>query len=141
MRQFFEKHPVPQDMQAAAHAFRISDKADARDIQDIHALLKAYNLSHREPSENVPLGVYLEDAEGRKSAGSTGETFGSRLLEAAEKEARRRGCRYAFVDTFSFQAPAFYKKHGYAEVFTLEDYPYTEKRPYFTKELQSLEEA
>ena len=87
MRQFFEKHPVPQDMQAAAHAFRISDKADARDIQDIHALLKAYNLSHREPSENVPFSVYLEDAEGRKSAGSTGETFGSRLLGAAEDAA------------------------------------------------------
>lgn len=46
------------------------------------------------------------------------------------------GCKYAFVDTFSFQAPAFYEKHGYREVFTLEDYPYTEKRHYYTKALQ-----
>jgi hypothetical protein len=77
-------------------------------------------------------------------AGLTGETFGnwlciqflfvskqfrvkgirSKLLEAAEKEAMRRGCKYAFVDTFSFQALAFYKKHGYREVFSLEEYPY-----------------
>lgn len=47
----------------------------------------------------------------------------------------QRGCKYAFVDTFSFQAPAFYEKHGYREVFTLEDYPYTEKRYYYTKDL------
>ena len=64
-----------------------------------------------------------------------GQGLGSRLLEAAENEARQRGCKYAFVDTFSFQAPAFYEKHGYREVFTLEDYPYTEKRHYYTKAL------
>lgn len=50
-------------------------------------------------------------------------------------EFRQCGCKYAFVDTFSFQAPAFYEKHGYREVFTLEDYPYTEKRHYYTKAL------
>ena len=50
-------------------------------------------------------------------------------------EFRQCGCKYAFVDTFSFQAPAFYENHGYREVFTLEDYPYTEKRHYYTKAL------
>ena len=50
-------------------------------------------------------------------------------------EFRQRGCKYAFVDTFSFQAPTFYEKHGYREVFTIEDYPYTEKRHYYTKAL------
>ena len=52
-----------------------------------------------------------------------------------ENGARQCCCKYAFVDTFSFQAPAFYEKHGYREVFTLEDYPYTEKRHYYTKAL------
>lgn len=54
-------------------------------------------------------------------------------METAESEAKQRGCKYAFVDTFSFQAPIFYKKHGYQEVFTLEEYPYTEKKHYYTK--------
>ena len=135
--------------------FRITDDGEARDIHEIHEMLKAYNRSHREASKSVPIGVFLEDENGKKSAGLTGETFGnwlciqylfvceslrgqgigSKLLEAAESEARRRGCKYAFVDTFSFQAPEFYKKHGYQQVFTLEEYPYTGKRHYYTKEL------
>ena len=135
--------------------FRITDDADARDIGEVYEMLKAYNLRHREASANVPLGIYLEDAQNKKLAGLTGETFGNWLciqflfvrescrgkgighkrLEAAEAEARQRGCKYAFVNTFSFQAPAFYKKHGYQEVFTLEEYPYTGKRHDYTKQL------
>ena len=56
-------------------------------------------------------------------------------MAAAEEEAKRRGCKYAFVDTFSFQAPEFYRKLGYEEVFVLRDYPYTEARYYYTKTL------
>ena len=63
------------------------------------------------------------------------EGLGSKLLLAAEKEAKVRGCKYAFVDTFSFQAPEFYIKHGYKEAFALNEYPYTGKRYYYTKEL------
>ena len=135
--------------------FRITNDGNMRDIDEIHEMLKEYNLLHREASQNIPIGVFFEDENNRKLAGLTGETFGnwlwirylfvseqlrgqgigSKLLEAAEEEARQRGCKYAFVDTFSFQAPAFYKKHGYREVFTLKEYPYTGKRHYYTKEL------
>ena len=134
---------------------RVTNDGNARDVHEIHAMLKEYNLTHREASQSVPIGVFLEDEMGKKLAGLTGETFGnwlciqylfvseqlrgrgigSGLLEAAEEEAGRRGCKYAFVDTFSFQAPAFYKKRGYREVFALEKYPYTGKRHYYTKEL------
>ena len=134
---------------------RITDDGDERDVHEIHEMLKEYNRRHREASQSVPVGVFLENETGQKLAGLTGETFGnwlciqylfvseqlrgqgigSKLLEAAEAEAQKRGCKYAFVDTFSFQAPAFYEKHGYREVFTLEDYPYTEKRHYYTKAL------
>ena len=135
--------------------FRITNDGNMRDIDEIHEMLKEYNLLHREASQNIPIGVFFEDENNRKLAGLTGETFGnwlwirylfvseqlrgqgigSKLLAAAEEEARQRGCKYAFVDTFSFQAPAFYKKHGYREVFTLKEYPYTGKRHYYTKEL------
>jgi len=37
----------------------------------------------------------------------------SGLLAMAEDEGRRRGCRSAFLYTLSFQAPDFYKRHGW----------------------------
>jgi ribosomal protein S18 acetylase RimI-like enzyme len=52
-----------------------------------------------------------------------------------EEEARRRGCRRAVVETSTFQAPAFYKRHGYEEFgrvpFALEG----EARIFLRKEL------
>jgi GNAT superfamily N-acetyltransferase len=46
---------------------------------------------------------------------SRGDGWGSRILRAAEEEARRRGCDRAVVSSFTFQAPGFYQRHGYAE--------------------------
>jgi GNAT superfamily N-acetyltransferase len=39
--------------------------------------------------------------------------LGARIMGLAEDEARRRGCTAAFVFTVTFQAPAFYERHGY----------------------------
>jgi GNAT superfamily N-acetyltransferase len=47
--------------------------------------------------------------------GSRRDGWGSRILRAAETEARRRGCDRVAVSSFTFQAPAFYQRHGYAE--------------------------
>lgn len=47
--------------------FRITDDGNERDIHEIHEMLRDYNLRHREASENVPLGVFLEDETGRSS--------------------------------------------------------------------------
>lgn len=46
---------------------------------------------------------------------SRGDGWGSKLLLAAEEEARLRGCDRACVSSFTFQAPAFYQRHGYLE--------------------------
>lgn len=47
--------------------------------------------------------------------GSRADGWGSRILRAAEEEARRRGCDRVSVSSFTFQAPGFYRRHGYAE--------------------------
>lgn len=49
--------------------------------------------------------------------------LGSRLLAEAEAEAVRRGCHHVHVDTMSWQAPDFYKKHGYELIGALPDIP------------------
>jgi GNAT superfamily N-acetyltransferase len=41
--------------------------------------------------------------------------WGAQILAAAEEAARRRGCDRVCVSSFTFQAPAFYQKHGYIE--------------------------
>ncbi|GAA1974296.1 GNAT family N-acetyltransferase [Catenulispora subtropica] len=41
--------------------------------------------------------------------------WGSKILLAAEQEARRRGCDRVAVSSFTFQAPGFYQRHGYVE--------------------------
>ncbi len=61
--------------------------------------------------------------------------YGSRLLTLVEAEARRRGARHVYLDTFSFQAPDFYKKHGYQVFGELRDFPPGYQRYFLTKEL------
>ena len=52
-----------------------------------------------------------------------GDGTGSRLLAAFEDEARARGCTHVFTTSFTFQAPGFYERHGYVELFRWQDLP------------------
>lgn len=133
---------------------RLENKASQK-AQEIGNLIRAYNRSKREEAESEPLNLYVEDEKGILLAGLVAETFGnwleieylfvkeelrgqgigSKLLEQAESEAKNRNCRFAFVNTYQFQAPDFYISHGYKEVFTLQNYPYTGQRFYYQKDL------
>ena len=64
-----------------------------------------------------------------------GKGYGHRLLTLAEEEALQRGAKHAFLDTFSFQAPDFYKQHGYRVFGELQDFPAGHTRYYLTKQL------
>jgi ribosomal protein S18 acetylase RimI-like enzyme len=89
-----------------------------------------------------PLNVFALDAAGQPLGGLLGETqlawlkiqyvsiradarrhgLGTRLMELAEREAASRGCKYAFLDTMSYQAPDFYQKLGYQIAGQLDDW-------------------
>ena len=131
------------------------ENTESQKAQEIGNLIRSYNRSKRETAESEPLNIYVEDDSGELMAGLVAETFGnwleieylfvkedirgqgigSQLLQQAESEAKKRNCRFAFVNTYQFQAPAFYQKYGYKEVFTLKDYPYTGQRHYYQKDL------
>ena len=131
------------------------ENIESQKSQIIGDLIRSYNRSKREVAESESLNLYVEDDSGELMAGLVAETFGnwleieylfvkedlrgqgigSKLLQQAESEAKKRNCRYVFVNTYQFQAPAFYEKQGYKEVFTLKDYPYTGQRHYYQKDL------
>ncbi|MFM9923747.1 GNAT family N-acetyltransferase [Variovorax sp. H27-G14] len=51
-----------------------------------------------------------------------GTGLGSRLLAEAERQAIALGAKNAKLDTFEWQARAFYIKHGYEEYARIDDY-------------------
>jgi GNAT superfamily N-acetyltransferase len=61
--------------------------------------------------------------------------LGRALMRKAEAEARKRGVRNAYLYTFSFQAPGFYKKFGYKEFGRLQNYPSGHSCHWMTKAL------
>ena len=133
--------------------FRLENK-ESQKAQEIKNLIRAYNRSKREEAESEPLNLYVEDEKGNLLAGLIAETFGnwleieylfvkeelrgqgigSKLLQQAESEAKNRNCRFAFVNTYQFQAPDCYQKHGYKEVFALQDFP-TQGKDFITKRI------
>ncbi len=64
-----------------------------------------------------------------------GRGYGQQLLARIEEEARQYGARAVYLDTFSFQAPEFYKRRGYRVFGVLKDFPPGFQRIFLTKEL------
>jgi len=64
-----------------------------------------------------------------------GHGYGQRLLKLIEQAAQQRGAKNAFLDTFSFQAPEFYKQNGYHIFGELEDFPAGHCRYFLKKQL------
>ena len=109
----------------------------------IREALNQFNCAHVGDDGHTPLNLIEYDADGSIIGGLLGGTYwgwmyidilwvredhrrhgiGSRLLTDAEKEAVRRGCHHVHVDTMSWQAPAFYQKHGYEVIGVLPDIP------------------
>ncbi|MEU6391304.1 GNAT family N-acetyltransferase [Streptomyces sp. NPDC046939] len=104
----------------------------------------------------VPLQVWALAEDGSLAGGLDGHTWatwlhvdllwvadhrrgtglGSRLLAEAERIAvEEHGCVNSRVETWDFQAPGFYRQHGYDVVAVVPDYPPGVKEFTFTKRL------
>ncbi len=73
------------------------------------------------------LDLFVLPAEARRQG------LGSRILAMAEAEARARGCVGVWLDSYGFQAPGFYQRHGYQVIGVLPDYPAPHGRFFLAK--------
>ena len=114
-----------------------------KEIKYIRDSLNQYNNERVGEDGHTPLYIIEYDENGNSIGGILGGTYwgwmyvdilwvhenhrkkgiGSRLLREAEQEAVRRGCHHVHLDTMSWQAPEFYKKHGYEVIGILPDIP------------------
>lgn len=125
------------------------------EIRWLEERLRAFNRAQAENVTRLSFLIKLLDSENHLTGGvfakiSYGWLFidtlwvaeevrgtgqGRALLSQAEIEARRHGCRNAWVDTFSFQARGFYEKNGYAVFGELPNYPPGHTRYFLCKSL------
>lgn len=64
-----------------------------------------------------------------------GQRIAEQLMQQIEEHSRAKNYRLMVVDTFSFQAPDFYRKQGYQEYGILKDHPKGHTRYFFEKRL------
>jgi len=134
---------------------RIETTPAPSDIQFLDDRIYEFNASTTGIDDGTLLTILVRDAAGAIVAGLHGWTWGdcceiktlwvaadrrrqglgSRLLTAAESEARRRGARQIVLSSHSFQAPAFYLRHGYETLFVIEGYPSPHAQHYLRKRL------
>lgn len=65
-----------------------------------------------------------------------GKGMGRDLMARMEADAAKSGKSGIWLDTFSFQAPEFYRRLGYEEFGTIPDYLGTSSRHFFAKRLE-----
>lgn len=125
------------------------------EVKHIRESLDEFNRKAVGADGHTPLQLVEYDCSGHIIAGLLGGTYwgwlyvdilwvdeayrgrgiGSSLLLEAEREAKRRGCHHAHLDTMSWQAPGFYRKHGYELIGILPDIPKGHTKHLLQKEL------
>ena len=122
---------------------KVEVEPESKDIRSLEDRLYEYNVEQTGSDDGKWLSIFVRDDTGDIAAGLHGWTwcgtckverlwvrkdlrrqgYGQRLLAAAEQEARARGCHQLLLDTFSFQAPLFYKELGFEIIGVTEGFP------------------
>jgi GNAT superfamily N-acetyltransferase len=136
--------------------FVLTDAPSAEDEAAVRDGLSAYNFEKAGYRDQRPLAILVSDPEtGDVVGGLLGGTsfgllridrfflpeslrkqgLGTKIINTAEEEGRRRGCTRALLTTLSFQAPGFYKRQGWKVLAELEGEPPAPSRFLMTKKL------
>ena len=122
---------------------QVIDNPGAQDLSDIDDCINQYNADQTGIDDARYLSIFLRSHDGGLYAALHGHSWGgcceikqlwiaekyrgrglgSTLLLSAEQEALNRGCRLILLSTHSFQAPRFYRRHGFSTVAAIEGYP------------------
>jgi len=136
------------------YTIAVEPDASPEDVRAVFDGLMDYNRAYTE-FERHDLRIFVRDGQGKVIGGVLGESIfgwlhigifwlsedlrrnglGSKLLALAEHEGRKRGDKYVYLTTFSFQARPFYEKNGYELFGTQEDYPLGHERFFMKKTL------
>ncbi|WP_282014577.1 GNAT family N-acetyltransferase [Marinifilum flexuosum] len=137
---------------------KVTDEVDHKSYDRVVELLVEYNISQTEKNAdeiNKPIEIIVRDDKGEIIGGLYGrsiwgtleiKTFvvkaqnrnkgiGKKIILEAEKEAKKRNCRFISLDTFSFQAPKFYERLGFEKVGTETDFPKGFDKYYYRKNI------
>lgn len=132
------------------------EKSERADREFLADNIDKFNRSRIGYDDYKPLNYFLRDENGVIVGGLLAETLwqwlhidilwleekyrnqglGRKLMLAAEQKAIERGCRFAFLDTWEFQAKEFYLKLGYEVFGELPNFPHGFSRYYLKKTLQ-----
>ena len=114
-----------------------------------------YNAQAAPLHEVQPMVLVEHDQDGRVIAGATGRMWvdcaelqqlwvdeaqrsrglGRRILQAFERQAAASGARQVFLETFSFQAPEFYARCGYATDWVNPRFPHGIRKHHMSRDL------
>jgi GNAT superfamily N-acetyltransferase len=121
----------------------IESEPAAADIEFLDDRLYDYNIAQTGYQDGQRLTIFVRDAQQKIRAGLDawtwggsgeirslwvdpalrGQGVGAKLMQAAEREARARGCQQLILGSFSFQAPRFYQGLGYEVFAMLDEHP------------------
>jgi GNAT superfamily N-acetyltransferase len=124
------------------------------DVKVIYKGLLAFNTEMSGAPENKPFVALLREIDTGETLGGLhsywfygwfyiamlfvpealrGQGYGMKLMKEAEKYARSQNSCGIWLDTYSFQAPAFYEKAGYEKFGELPDFPAGHSRVFYRK--------
>ena len=137
-------------------SLEVCDNPEADQLLPVEEGLNQFNDLMTGMSDRKPLAVLIKSTTtgkvigGMQGRSSLGLLFidlfylppelrrkgvGTDVLRRFEDEGRKRGCSAAFLYTISFQAPDFYKKHGWEEFGRIDCKPQGTSRIFMKKSL------